>query len=541
MKRLSRREATLVLGLVLLAGLGLRLWGIGHGLPHPTTRPDEERIVGRALHIVGTGDFNPMSFTYPTAMIYLEALGLWLYASLGRLLGWYAETGDFMMDVAVYRPGLEYRIARSTSALLGCATIWLCYRLARDCLLSRWSSLLAATIVATNYLHVRDSHFGTVDIGATCFITASLWFAVRASRHQRARDFAIAAVFGGLATAAKYNAALVCLSMLVAACVGYLHGRRNLARSTTLVAALAALMVSSFAVVSPYNLMYPRATLDAAALVNKMLYGAETPRAFWTHVSATFPIAYGWAVYALAAAGFALALARRRPWELVLLAFALPTLWTSLTVRWNLPRYLIFIAPLMALSAAHAASTLSDRLPLQWARRRVQLPAGVLVVALLCGPGLVRAIRFDRIATRKDTRVLAAEWADQHLPARSAVVLCRGYGAPVLNTDRRRARPFESRIVACAGEGAADTDARYLITHEHPMIERYSKPSEALMERLRSEATQLILFQPFRRPFHRDFVAANSHYYDHDAFYLPFDGLVHVERSGPIIRIWKLR
>jgi len=42
--------ATLFLILV-VAGL-LRFWGIDYGLPHPTTRPDEEMIVGRAFAIL---------------------------------------------------------------------------------------------------------------------------------------------------------------------------------------------------------------------------------------------------------------------------------------------------------------------------------------------------------------------------------------------------------------------------------------------------------------------------------------------------------
>lgn len=54
-----------VLGVVLLATLGLRAWGLDYGLPHPLARPDEEQITQQALTIVSTGDLDPGKRNYP--------------------------------------------------------------------------------------------------------------------------------------------------------------------------------------------------------------------------------------------------------------------------------------------------------------------------------------------------------------------------------------------------------------------------------------------------------------------------------------------
>lgn len=542
MPPISRRKARFMLFGLLCLAAALRFWGIGYGLPHPTARPDEERIVGRAFHILASGDFHLVTFTYPGLIIYLQSLGLWLYAHFGLWVGWYQEMSDFLLDVAIYRPGLEYRICRSVSALLATATVWLSYRVSREMGRSRRAALIAAALVATAYLHVRDSHFATVDVGMTFFVTLSLFFASRAYHRQRNLDFLLAGFAAGLAIAAKYNAGVVLGAALVAAFAPMfgpaqplkLPEIRPLARKLLLIGAAS---IAGFALATPYNWLYPKSTIDAFTMIRTVLYDAESPRALWTHLGQTFPIGYGWAFYLFGFVGVIRSLFRRgREW--VLLGFLIPTLWTVLSVRWTLPRYLIPVLAPLAVFAAGTADALIVR-----ALTRVPRPLAAVVItailASLIGPGLFRSIAFDRVAKRKDTRVLAAEWANERLPPRSSVALCRGYGAPQLNTDRRRARPFDPQLIGCDA-AAADTEFPYLITHEHPQLLRHSQPPEELLARLREEAEELVVFRPFRMPYRRELVDKRSLYFDHDAFYLPFAGLDTVERGGPTIRIWKL-
>ena len=55
---------------VLALGLGLRLWGIGFGLPNTLARPDEEMVVSIAVGFF-KGDFNPHNFFYGTFYMYV--------------------------------------------------------------------------------------------------------------------------------------------------------------------------------------------------------------------------------------------------------------------------------------------------------------------------------------------------------------------------------------------------------------------------------------------------------------------------------------
>ena len=95
------RSVWKLLVLCIVLASALRIWGLDYGVPHPTVRPDEERIVGRAYKILATGEFNPVSYAYPGLMIYLNTLALSAYALVGRLLGYYDNAFDFLFAAVV--------------------------------------------------------------------------------------------------------------------------------------------------------------------------------------------------------------------------------------------------------------------------------------------------------------------------------------------------------------------------------------------------------------------------------------------------------
>lgn len=545
---MSKRGA----GLLLLAILGiaavLRIWGMDYGLPYPTSRPDEERIVGRAYHILATGDFHPGTHTYPGLMIYLETAALALYAWAGQLFGLYDKTFDFLFAAVVTDPGLQYRICRSVSIFAAIGSVFLTYVYARRGYASREAGLLAAAILATAYVHVRDSRFATVDAGMTFFVCLTLVLSLRAAERQRARDFVLAGIAGGLATAAKYNAGVVCLTILAAALLKSTNGDRAVSIRRRLVdkdfyvnlTAAAAVMVAVFFLTSPYTFLNWSTTAYELSEIRRVLYEGSGERAIWVHLRETFPVGLGWPVFIASIVGLGRALIQTKHADIIMLAFLVPSLWSASTVRWVFPRYLVPLAPWFAVLAAVVLSSMLARLP------RGRALATAIACLLLCGPGVYRSVAFDRVAARKDTRVLASEWVEQRLPPRSKIAVCRGYGAPLLNTDRRRPPVFEPVPIACTPEAIQrDHGASYLITHEHPMLEHFSPDITELRAVLEGNdgeplGTQIALIRPFRLPYIERRVREQTYFYSGDAFYLPFSGLSLMDRGGPIIRIWKL-
>jgi hypothetical protein len=190
--------------LALLAGAaGLRFWGLENGLPFTMGRPDE---VETLAHTIGfpAGDLNPRWFVYPNLFFWLVWLWEELLLGLRRLV---AETPSY---TELLRSGLPLLIVqgRILSVLLGTATVALVYALGRR-VGGAALGLVAALLLATNFLHVRDSHALKADVHLALGVLVGLWALAR-WREAPSRPRALAAGLAiGVATALKYPGALL--------------------------------------------------------------------------------------------------------------------------------------------------------------------------------------------------------------------------------------------------------------------------------------------------------------------------------------------
>jgi 4-amino-4-deoxy-L-arabinose transferase-like glycosyltransferase len=514
------------LALILILGGGLRLWGMGYGLPHPMARPDEQKLVGRAFAMLGTGDPNPIEHTYPALLMYVQAAALVLYAKTGQLLGRYGGVKDFLADATVFHPGLHYRICRTISIAFALATVVATYFLALRADGRRAVALLAALVVATNYLHVRDSRWGTVDVTMTFFVTLSLLFAVQASETQRFRDYKLAGAFAGLAAATKYNAGIVLLAAATAAIAGIARRRVTATDGARRVAVAGLTTLLLFTLATPYSVRDWYATWEGFRGAVGMLYDVAGERAGWVHLRVTFPSGFGWPVFIAALAGAGRAVWTRDARALVLVTFVVLMFASMATVLWVFPRYLVPFVPPMAVLAAEAAGALVD----------VARPAlGAAAALVLAGPGVLSSVQFDRVAARADTRVLAAEWLGVNVPAGAPVLVCDNYGAPAVNVDARRGRAFRVRMIDCAPGSVQGAGASYLVAGEHPQLSGFASVDPKLRSYLDERARRLAVFSPFRAD-----APVRPYFYPGDAFFLPFTGLRAMERGGPVVTVWAL-
>jgi len=140
------------------------------------------------------------------------------------------------------------------------------------------------------------------------------------------------------------------------------------------------------------------------------------------HLLHTLPQALGLPVLAAAAGGIALALARRRPAHLLLLAVSLPYLAIIGTWASRFERYAIPLLPFLGLFAALALEALVR------GRRRAGLLLAVGAL-LLAAPVAVRAGYYAVLIGRADSRQVAADWIERHLP--TAILAMEPYSPPV--------------------------------------------------------------------------------------------------------------
>jgi hypothetical protein len=419
-------RTTLALAGVLLAALGLRLWGIRHGLPFSYNIDEEGHFVPVAIGFFGH-DLNPGYFLNPPG--YTELL----YAIYAVWFGGREAVARAYAD----NPSEVFLIARVTVALLGTLSVGLLYAAAAR-FFDRRTALLAAALAAVAFLPVFYSHLALNDVPAMAPATLALLGAALVLRGGGWPAVALGGLGVGLAAGTKYTAGIVLLPLATAVLVQALApaGRRPVALRAALVplagrlALVGVAALAGFLVANPYALLDYEAFRAGVARQRTLTSGEELAKLGLTQDNGvlyylwTLTWGLGW-IPALAALGGAIRLALRdRRLALVLLPAPIVfVLFMGLQERY-FGRWLLPVLPIVILLAAYAGTAAIRAVAARASRRRpVALAAGALVVAALLAQGLVTSVHNDRVLSNEDTRGAAREWLLANVPAGASVVL----------------------------------------------------------------------------------------------------------------------
>jgi hypothetical protein len=229
------------LAAVLALALGLRLWGIRHGLPYVYNSDESGHFVPRAVRFFEDG-YDPHYFKNPPAFTYLVhvVFALWF---LGR-----DAVADFARD-----PSEAFTVARVLAALLGTAAVGLVYLIGAR-IFDRRVGLVAAAVMAVAFLPVFYSHLALNDVPATVPLALSLLGSAGILVRGRSLDYAVAGIGLGLGAATKYTAGIALVPLLAAALL-QLRASGDRRRLLTGLGLAAATSVGAFFIANPYALV----------------------------------------------------------------------------------------------------------------------------------------------------------------------------------------------------------------------------------------------------------------------------------------------
>ena len=431
------RVTTICLVLCLVLGFSLRFAGLTRGdssfvpsAPDRTTgerafhhfHPDETTLVQAALKPVDP--FSPELTSYGLLPVHLLRGVL----ELNRIVfGREYEDRDSSGSVRYV-----YLTARTLAALVSCLTLWLVWLLGQ-----RWfgasTGLLATAVVAVAPLAIQAAHFYTVDGLFTLLVLAAVLCLLHALEGGQQRWWLAAGVLTGLAGAVR----LAGLSVGAVAVAGLLiyHRRRLGTALTSSVwpAALAALLVllglQPYLVTDWELLLQSRSASDFGYSMKVARGEYLRPWSLvdlhtipylhhWTHL---WPLGVGWPLTILFFLGIVhgLCTVDRRKGLILLSAgihFALIGGLLTKPVRYLLP-LLPFLAVLTADLCVRL--TCSPRLA------RMRKPVIALIAAVLAYSASY-GIAFAGIYTGEDSRIQAARWMEERIPANSRVGLEQG-------------------------------------------------------------------------------------------------------------------
>ena len=457
------------LAIVLLAALGLRLWGVKQGLPYSYNSDEAAHFLPRAIGYF-SHDLNPNYFLNPPAYGYLVHIVLEL---------WYGSA-DAVVRGYVQDPTGTFVVARVVAAVLGTIAVWLTY-LAGARLMDRTVGLLGAAVLSVAFLPVFYSHLALNDVPTMAPVTLALYGVSGVlSDTPRMRHYLIAALGIGLAAATKYTGAIMFVCLLCACgCDAVRSG--DPVRAGRRIALAVLVTLGAFIVANPYAVLdFSRFHADVSK--QQALAAGQDPVKLGTTASSgtafylwVFTWGLGW-MPSLGAVGGAALLLRRRCWALAVTL--IPAVIAFVIYMGDQQRFfgrwLIPVFPIVALLGAYGAVAL-----VRWlasARRVPAVAAGTLVTIGLLAQGVATTLHNDRVLSRPDTRQTTRDWMVGHIPAGAKIVV-----EPVVPTawsfdtdpPGRGAPPTPSGARWQLWDTSVSTtgpDGRVLPNHEHRYV-----------------------------------------------------------------------
>lgn len=411
----------LVLAVLGLA-LGLRVWGIDFGLPYDLTY-DEGKEVHRALKL-GAGEyawfFGKGGLYYLLFVEYAVLYGVWW------ALGVVNNTHEFALRI-IQDLTAVYLLGRLTVALMGTLTCLVVFCIGRR--VYDWRvGLGAALIGAAAYYHGENSHTINVDIGMTLALWASIWAYIEYESRQTLKWLLGVGVLGGISIAFKVPGAIVVLPLLLAIVSrpGSQQDFRARIKEAGLV--LLALLVT-LTIVAPewitsighvsahFSRLFGEGAADVSIAddnVDDVMRRLMSSERDWTGYFKILLKDYNIVLTFSALLGAGLGLWRRFRWDIIWIVFILVFLGVmTVADRGAADRYMLPIVPALWLLGSRAITALAGQ-------HRWVSAAGLACVMVI---PLFTLVRHDYELTKPDTRVLAKQWIEAHIPSDAKILM----------------------------------------------------------------------------------------------------------------------
>jgi hypothetical protein len=296
--------------------------------------------------------------------------------------------------------------------------VWLTYRVTLRASGSV-AARCAAFVAATSAGFILQAHFLTADIPLTFWILASFACAQTIVGDARLRNYLLAGLLAGVATATKYNGLVIGLAIPVFHWFAN-SGTPLLKRAVDKRLLVGVLMViAGFVLANPYAVLdFPKFSRDFVYnYVTTPVYGGETTGSSYATFLLEIPEIVGWPVAVATLAGLAFSAARWRRLSLIeratvaaaLSVFLLYYLKFAAAPRMEV-RFVLPIVPLLWIAAAGSWSAFAER----YAHVAMGLAAVLLVYNLSASYWVGK--RFA-----EDPRMAAQSWAAAHLPSGSSI------------------------------------------------------------------------------------------------------------------------
>jgi hypothetical protein len=409
-------RSTAALITILGIALGLRLFGIEWGLPnslHYRSYHTDETVMLMHSTTLYPGGLNIFAGSFLPHFYNYGSLQLVLINIATSIVSAYHHDSSRLDDFYT-----DYLTGRVLTALMGTLTVWALWDFGRR-VYGPLAGLLAALFLAITPLHAQHSHFVTVDVPATLWVTLTLlWCARAATDENRTRALLFSGCCAGLAAATKYNCALVLVPVIVSAMTkaSGVSDRPALSKPVAAVIAAAAAIVA-------YLIACPGTVLESALFVRDLqteaihvssqqeLWFQGTGIGWWYVLERNLADGLGIPLLVVSLIGAGWASRKLTFGDQLAISFALPY---YLVIGAAVSRYARYDIPLLPILALFAGRLLADKAAFAgWSRAKWIRPVTIGIVTLWTTSSTAFLL-YPLI--QRDPRDRAAEWIAANVP-----------------------------------------------------------------------------------------------------------------------------
>jgi len=517
---------------ILAVALAVRYDGIDWGAPYNYHEDSSGRQL-QAFEMASQRSLKPADQLLSPFLAYLLLAEYSAYYLGGRITGAFSSLDDFPRPWQNNSRAFSLTwIARMNSVLFDLANIVVVFLIGQR-IGAMPVALLASGFLAVNYLHIRNAHYGYVDLPMILAVLLSVLMALKFNATKRIRYLGFAAFCGGVATAIKQTGGLAAVPVIVAAILSARQerdARQRISRLVLVLGLVGVFLVLGFFSLNPYAFVQLRSVFDGLRTLAEMgkqpwrgQDDLSTPVAFFL----TTLQAAGLLMTLLSLAGIVLLLKKEPMTGVIVLCFPVAYVLYMAPQSIFFIRYVMPIMPFVALAAGFASERLLRLLPSGWGRRVAALG---LVVAVVVFP-LERALTHNRVLRNGDTRNIARRWLTEHIPLDAGIAT--EVGAPELR-GWPRVEPIGWDLIRRSVRELCENGLEYVLTTSHGYGVYEVAPKRLNITPIHHSLAQVgqLVFEmsPASGPYRHRNADNHTPFYD-----------IHVYRyTGPLIRLFRL-
>lgn len=409
------KRESLFVALIILFGFVLRLIGIRHGLPG-IYHPDEPIVVSRAVSLVLNGDFNPHFYHWPSLLMYILALQYEIIYLFGLIAGSFNNGEDYFKYYSTHRGEFHYW-GRLLIALMSTGIGYFFYLTVKNWLDYK-SALFVLFLSSVTPLLIKHGQYITPDIPSLFFASVSICYLSKYHFKENKVSFIYwSAVMAGLATATKYNYALMIIPLLI---IYFAHvSPHDRFKIKPLIYIFSSFLVSFF-VFNPFIILdfssFAFQFKEISIHLAEGHIGMESRGHPSIELIKHLITGTGFVVFAGGIIGFIISIKNNKLWTIALISF--PLLILLLHGRWSVTadRYAI---PLIIFALLFSSVFIRHFLSGSPYFRAF----GTVVIALLLIQPALSSSSIIRDFEKTDTREIARKWINHNIPKGTKLAL----------------------------------------------------------------------------------------------------------------------